>query len=170
MRVQKDGTAYWLLGSIIEVTVHDGNHDPNRYHARCLTGGTFPTIQVLDEKYPEPITGRPQDPPFVVWREVAESAEDAENADDAENVDVTETVQDTAHTEQGLFVIVGQDEGTVCVMRKGDDTPVAGSFASVESATAWLGRNKCADCGLLYTDDSPGCGQRHIGVPKAFSF
>lgn len=71
MRINKDGTVSWSLGSIVEVTVYK-DHDPNSYFARCLTGGTWPTVQVLHEKYPEPMTVTPLDPPVVIWRELSE--------------------------------------------------------------------------------------------------
>jgi hypothetical protein len=72
MRINKDGTANWSLGSIVEVTTHTGNHDPNHYFARCLTGGACPTVRVLHEKYPEPLTVTPQNTPVSLWRELSE--------------------------------------------------------------------------------------------------
>lgn len=72
MYINKDGTAVWSLGSIVEVTLYGPNRDPNRYFARCLTGGTWPTVQVLDEKYPEPLTVTPQATPVIIWRQLPE--------------------------------------------------------------------------------------------------
>jgi hypothetical protein len=169
MRVSKDGTAYWLLGSIVEVGVRGVKHDPNTYRARCLTAGTFPTIQVLHERYPEPIEGRAVDPPYVIWREIAASEEDEQQAiaEQARRIDEVRTVC-------GAYVIVGQRKGAVHVVRQDDDedaTPVAEAFDSIDAAEEWLRRNVCAECGYLVVDAAgEGCSRRHIGVPRKFSF
>jgi hypothetical protein len=165
LRVQKDGTAYWLLGSIVEVSIHDGNHDPNTYRARCLTGGTFPKIQVLHEKYPEPMQGRAMDPPFVIWREIAESEEQEQEA-----IEEAERLIDETKKEHKMFVIVGQRKGNVRVVRKEDDEVVKEGLESIEAAAEWIDRNECEECGRLVTDAAEGCSQRHIGAPKEFSF
>jgi len=157
MRVNKDGTAYWSLGSIVEVSIHDGNHDPNTYRARCLTGGTYPQVQVLDDKYPEPLQAREIDSPFVIWREVAESEEAAREAEDREEV--------------GMLVIVGLREGQVRICRVGEEDPVVEGLVSLEAARAWIARNACPDCGHLFIDVAgEGCTQRHIGASAGFSF
>ena len=72
MRINKDGTVNWSLGSIVEVTTYTGNYDPNRYFARCLTGGTWPKVQVLHEKYPEPLQAAFYNTPVAIWRELPE--------------------------------------------------------------------------------------------------
>lgn len=53
----KQGYAWWHANSVVEIGLVDpvkdakGKefHDPNSYNARCLTSGTFPTLEVLDE-------------------------------------------------------------------------------------------------------------------------
>lgn len=166
MRILDNGCAYWMLGSIVEVGIHDGNHDPNMYRARCLTGGTFPLLQVLDDKYPEPMQGRAVDPPFVIWKEIAESAEAEEDALVAE-----EEAINNCREERGVFVIIGQRKGQVRVVRKKDDETVVEGLESIEMAADWIARNECDECGQLLTDDAgPGCSRRHIGAPKEFSF
>jgi hypothetical protein len=165
VRVLDNGCAYWLLGSIVEVSLC-GQPDVDHYRARCLTGGTFPQIRILDEKYPEPLQGRAVDPPFVIWREIAESEEAEQEA-----IEQQERLLDECREDRGLFVIVGSRPKHIRIVRAEDDTPVEDTFKSLEAAREWLDCRVCAACGYLVADvDGPVCSQQHIGVSKGFAF
>lgn len=159
MRIH-EGRVYWSLGSIVEVITYDDTHDPNRYRARCLTAGTFPLVQVLDNpRYPDPVQVKPVASSVVIGREIAESAEAEWDA--VEN----------GREAYGQFVIVGRRKGYVRVVRREDDEMVREGLASIEAAAAWIDCNACAECGCLVTDAAgPGCTQRHLGASKDFAF
>lgn len=73
--VNNEKLAYWSKGSLVEINLIDvpgREHDPNRYWARCLTGGTFPELEVVDENcnpHPEfqEVLTKGQ---YVIWREI----------------------------------------------------------------------------------------------------
>jgi hypothetical protein len=166
MRVLDNGCAYWLLGSIVEVGLHTADHDPNTYRARCLTGGTFPLLQVLDDKYPEPMQCTAVNSPIVIWKEIAVSAEAEEEAEAAE-----EERLNGVQEEVRMFVIIGCKPGNIRVGRRESDEEVQGGFDSIEDARDWIERNECEECGQLKTDAAgEGCTRRHLGAAKEFSF
>jgi hypothetical protein len=105
------------------------------------------------------------DPPFVIWREIAESEEQEQEA-----IEEAERLIDETKKEHKMFVIVGQRKGNVRVVRKEDDEVVKEGLESIEAAAEWIDRNECEECGRLVTDAAEGCSQRHIGAPKEFSF
>ena len=160
MRVLENGCAHWDKGSIVEVGIFDDEHDPNHYHARCLTSGTFPMVQLLDnEKYPDPVQVKGVASTVVIYRELAESEEAYQELD-------KEPVE-----EAGMFVIIGCKPGNIRVGRRESDEEIQGGFESIEAARDWIYRNECDECGQLKTDAAgEGCTKRHIGVPKDFSF
>jgi len=106
MRILDNGCAYWSLGSIVEVSLHTENHDPNMYRARCLTGGTFPTIKVLDDKYPDAIEGRATNPLYAIWRELSdeESVEEVieESIEEPVEESIEEPVEETTEESTAL--------------------------------------------------------------------
>jgi hypothetical protein len=63
---RSDAPAHWPEGAIVEITLFDitgdRERDPNRYWARCLTSGTYPDLQVVDDncephpKFPDVLT------------------------------------------------------------------------------------------------------------------
>lgn len=73
--VNHEKLAYWNKGALVEITLFDvpgREHDPNIYWARCLTGGTFPELEVVDdncEPHPEfkELLTKGQ---YVIWREI----------------------------------------------------------------------------------------------------
>lgn len=75
VKVNNEVLAYWKKGALVEINIHDvpgHEHDPNRYWARCLTGGTWPELEVVDDncdphpKFKELLTKGQ----YVIWREV----------------------------------------------------------------------------------------------------
>lgn len=159
MRVLENGCAHWDKGSIVEVGIFDDEHDPNHYRARCLTSGTFPLVQVLDnERYPDPVQVKPIASTIVIYAELAASQE----AFDQQNKEPEEVV--------GMLVIIGCRKGNVRVGRKDSDEIVETGFDSVEEARDWIERNECEECGMLKTDPAGSCKSRHLGAPKEFSF
>jgi len=139
MRVDKDGIVHWSLGSIVIVTIYTDEHDPNNYYARCLTGGTWPRIQVLHPKYPEPFDGKPQGCPYVILRELTEEETEKVLAD-LEGVELPDP------------------EATYDV--KSDETP-SNSEVSDE--------HLCAECGKSLLQPSPGCSVMHLGGDAPFT-
>ncbi len=73
--VNNEKLAYWKKGSLVEINIHDvpgHEHDPNRYWARCLTGGTWPELEILDdncEPHPD-FTGVLTKGQYAIWREI----------------------------------------------------------------------------------------------------
>lgn len=167
VRVLDNGCAYWLLGSIVEVGVFDDEHDPNHYRARCLTAGTFPLVQLLDNpRYPDPVQVKGVASTIVIYKEIAESTEAEEEA-----VEQEEARLNGVQEEKGMFVIIGCKPGNIRVGRRESDEEVQGGFDSIEDARDWIERNECEECGMLKTDAAgEGCTRRHLGAAKEFSF
>lgn len=73
--VNNERLAYWTKGSLVEINIHNvpgHEHDPNRYWARCLTGGTWPELEVVDDNcdpHPEfkELLTKGQ---YAIWREI----------------------------------------------------------------------------------------------------
>ena len=73
--VNSERLAHWTKGSVVEISLFDvpgREHDPNRYWARCLTSGTFPELEVVDDNCdPHPdfreLLTKGQ---YGIWREV----------------------------------------------------------------------------------------------------
>jgi len=73
--VKHEKLAYWKKGTLVEINLFDvpgREHDPNRYWARCLTSGTFPELEVVDDNcdpHPEfkELLTKGQ---YAIWREV----------------------------------------------------------------------------------------------------
>jgi hypothetical protein len=160
LKLNADGTVRWEGGSLVEVTLHgEDMRDPNMYYARCLTTGTFPRIQVLDEKYPEPLEGREVAPLYVIWRLVPEEE--------------AKVVSGEAALPSGKTYVVNLVPGgavQVLDSRKRKNKLVD-TFRSIESAEAWICDHECSACGRPVTEPSKSCPVRHFGdVDKPFSF
>ena len=79
-RVKEDESdkAYWEKGSIVEIWSwlklkdRKGEYsDPNLYAARCMTSGTFPMIEVIDESTGERHENFPMplfEGQYCIWR------------------------------------------------------------------------------------------------------
>ena len=148
MKINKDGTVHWLKDSVVEISLcHHG--DPNLYYAKVLTSGTWPNLKVLDDKYPELLEGRPQDCPYVVWRELNEAETKALFP---EGNDVS------AKT----YVVNPLPGGVVRVFDKRDGTLID-EFPSMDEAQDWIDQYECPECGLPKTEPSPGCSALHFG-------
>ena len=76
---KKQGLGWWKKNSIVEINVtvrmkdKKGEYsDPNTYWARCMTEGTFPMLEVIDEsgerheKFPTPLF----EGQYVIWKEL----------------------------------------------------------------------------------------------------
>lgn len=150
MKTNKDGTVHWEKGSVVEVWLHLNNHDPNLYYAKCLTSGTWPTIQVLDNKYPLPIEGKPQDCPYTIWRDLSDA--EAEALFPKEDGEVT----------AGTYVVNPQPGGHTRVIDKRTNKVVK-EFPTCDEACEWIDQHECGQCGLPLTEPSKGCKSIHFG-------
>lgn len=73
--VNNERLAHWKKGSIVEINIHDvpgHEYDPNRYWARCLSSGTFPELEIVDDNCdPHPdfdsVLTKGQ---YSIWREI----------------------------------------------------------------------------------------------------
>jgi hypothetical protein len=73
--VNNERLAYWKRDSIVEINIHDvpeHEGDPNRYWARCLSSGTFPELEIVDDScdphpdFPSTLTKGQ----YAIWREI----------------------------------------------------------------------------------------------------
>lgn len=149
MKVNKDGTAHWDQGSIVEVSIHAEDHDPNLYYAKCLTSGTFPDVQVLDAKYPIPFEGKMQDCLYSIWRELSEVEAKA----------VFPRGEEAVST--GTYVVKPQWGGCTEVIDTRSNTVVE-EFSTCDVAVAWIERHECPACGLPVTGSAKGCSKPHF--------
>lgn len=148
MRVNKDGTAHWEAGTVVEISVHDESHDPNLYYARVLTSGTFPNLKVLDDKYPEVLEGKPQGCLYAIWRELNEAEAQAITGD--------------ADVSAGTYVVNPRPGGAVRVLDKRDGSLVD-EFKTMEEAQEWIDAHECPKCGRPKTTPAEGCTGPHFG-------
>lgn len=149
MKVNKDGTVHWEKGTVVEVSIHTEEHDPNQYYAKCLTSGTWPTIQVLNNKYPLPFEGKPQGCPYAIWRELSEA-------------EVKALFPEGDEVSAGTYVVNPQPGGHTRVIDKRTDTVVE-EFPTCDEAVEWINNHECEKCGLPVTESSKGCKGLHFG-------
>jgi hypothetical protein len=153
MKLNKDGTARWDKGDVLEVEVNSEEHDPNSYFALCMTTGTYPTLQVFDDKYPEPLEGREVDPPYTIWRLLPDDEAKRVKGHDPTVVDgVTYGI----HFEPGQVYVYDK--------RKRKKHPVE-HFSLLEDAQAWIADNECELCGRPTLEKAKkGCPGQHFTV------
>ena len=156
MKVNKDGTVHWEKGTVVEVSLHTDDHDPNQYYAQCQSSGTFPLIQVLDPKYPEPLQGAMQNSPYSIWRELSE----------AETKALFGTEDDVS---AGTYVVNPQPGGHTRVIDKRSNEVVE-SFQTCDEACEWIAGHECAECGLPLTELSKECTKSHFGGEEMPAF
>jgi len=161
LKLNADGTVRWETGALVEVTLHGEDvRDPNMYYARCLTTGPFPRLQVLDEKYPEPLEGREMAPPYAIWRRVPEEE--------------AKVVLGQAELPAGKTYVVNLiPGGSVQVLdSRKRKNKLVDTFSSIELAETWIRDHECGACGRPLVEPAPkACTQRHFGdVAKTFVF
>lgn len=131
---EKQGLAWWDKDSIVEIWLHVQPSDPNTYRARCLTSGTFPKLEVLndyDDQPHERYTEALLKGEYAIWK-VLPSRE--------------------YQMKDGEFLIIVGDgrKKPVRVIRKGSDETVKDGFASIEEARDWI---IAYDAGEEHADD-----------------
>ncbi|MGD9209208.1 MAG: hypothetical protein PVI90_00455 [Desulfobacteraceae bacterium] len=86
--ILKQELAWWDKDSIVEIWVLTPPGDPNMYLAKCLTSGTFPTLVVLNPRYPKPLNKGE----YVIWGV-------------QKDVDSTDAIEDELDTDDISFII-----------------------------------------------------------------
>lgn len=159
MKLNKDGTAKWDKGDVVEINVMSEDHDPQRYYAKCLTTNVYPIVQVLNARYPDPLEGKETGSPYIIWRQVPE--------DEAKLVVGEDTLPEGVTYGMRL-----QPGGQIAIFdKRKKKQPVVETCDSVEEAEAWVARYECPNCGRPALEPANGCFGPHFGgAPKPFSF
>jgi hypothetical protein len=160
MRLNKDGTAKWEKGDIVEVNLFTEDYDPNPYYAKCLTTNVYPVIQVIDPRYPEPFQGQEIASPFIITRLLDE--EEASLAVGEEGA-VTGGVTYSYRLRPGGGIEVFD--------KRKKKQPTVEFVDDVAAAEAWIEKHECPNCGKPVLEPGKGCSGPHYGAaPEKFSF
>ena len=131
---KKQGLAWWVKESIVEIWLHVEPSDPNTYRARCLTTGTFPKLEVLNnyddqphERYPEALLAKE----YAIWKVLVPREHQVKDGE--------------------VLIIVGDGRNKpVRVIRKGSDETLKDGFETIEDARDWI---IAYDNGEVHADD-----------------
>ena len=87
--ILKQELAWWEKDSIVEIWILTPPGDPNIYRAKCLTSGTFPTLEVLDSRYSKSLNKGE----YVIWGKAQKE------------VDSTDAIEDELDADDISFII-----------------------------------------------------------------